>query len=317
MNLRTMAWKLKDGTISLLPRRGRVLQVTVGGHEAFWVNPKWRGDWNVGGDRLWVAPEVAWCWKSLKGLDPDQYVFPKEMDPGHWKPARRGKMFCEVRQQIRLRQFQKRAVLNLAMARSIRAVDLPAAPFFRQHVAYRTDNDLWIRGGLASQPVGLWSLIQVPNGGEMIVPCRAKPVFRAYFNPVAPRLWGFSGRSLRFQINGRDTYKVGVSPDVVTGQMAYVRRVGREFLVIHRTFFPQPWREYCDVPPTALQTQGDAVQIYNDGGALGGFGELEYHSPAIRAEAGDEHVADTNLTVVGLVRDRDWREWKRHWLGER
>ena len=63
--LKTLVWKTSAGTITLLPQRGRVLQVTVAGQDAFWVNPNWTGDWNVGGDRLWVGPEISWFWKKI------------------------------------------------------------------------------------------------------------------------------------------------------------------------------------------------------------------------------------------------------------
>ena len=35
-----ITWKTEDGTLTLLPSRGRVLQVMVDKVEAFWVNPE-------------------------------------------------------------------------------------------------------------------------------------------------------------------------------------------------------------------------------------------------------------------------------------
>ena len=314
MNERLQRWKLKNGTITLWPRWGRVGQVRVGGHDAFWANPTWKGDWNVGGDRLWVSPEVTWYCKSRNKLDSSQYFVPTAMDDGRWETQRRAPGCLEIRQRFTLRHHPARAGVRVEMARCFRIINLPDAPFFSTHVAYHTDNDLWVRSRTVSAPINLWSLIQVPPGGELIIPCRTKPAFRAYFGPLDRRWWSVSGKTIRFRITGQASYKIGVAPDLVTGRIAYARPVGGARLVIYRAFFPQPWRDYCDVPPTALKSRGDAVQAYNDNGKLGGFGEVEYHSPAIDVKRGPSHVSDSCLTVVGLVRDRDWAGWLRQWL---
>jgi len=68
------------------------------------------------------------------------------------------------------------------------------------------------------------------------------------------------------------------------------------------------------VPPTALDTPGDAVQVYNDDGNFGNFGEMEYHTPALVAGAGNDLIQDTNLTVAGFVARSDWDAWQRRWL---
>ena len=55
-----LRWQTDAGAVTLYPSRGRVLQAEIDGERAFWNNPSDAPDWNVGGDRLWVAPEVHW-----------------------------------------------------------------------------------------------------------------------------------------------------------------------------------------------------------------------------------------------------------------
>jgi len=96
--------------------------------------------------------------------------------------------------------------------------------------------------------------------------------------------------------------------------VAYARKVAGEYLVVYRKFFPQPWRLYSDVPMNDLKGPGDALQVYNDDGPLGGFGELEYHSPTIQVGQGNNHIMDSNLTIVGLICENQWQDWLNHWL---
>ena len=67
-------------------------------------------------------------------------------------------------------------------------------------------------------------------------------------------------------------------------------------------------------PLTARGDRGDAVQVYNDGGDLGGFGEMEFHSPALVVGRGNDWLQDSCFTVVGFVPARQWRKWTDHWL---
>lgn len=310
----TIFWRPPGGTLTVMPARGRVVQAEVGGRKAFWTNPDWMGDWNVGGDRLWLAPEVDWHWKTRQAADFAFYEVQAAVDPGAWELVARTRDFCRVRQRSRLRNRHRASEVTVEMARSFTLAELSDAPFFSRWLAYRTDNEVAIVNGTRGQRVGLWSLLQVPAGGEVIVAGAASPGFRTHFGRLPKALLKRSGQEARFEITGRHQYKVGVSPAVLNGRMAYARRLDQAYLVVYRQFFPQPWRGYCDVPMQDLKSPGDAVQIYNDGGEFGGFGEMEYHSPAVEVGRGADRLLDSSLTVIGLVPEGVWAKWRHHWL---
>ncbi len=308
-------WKTGSGSVTLMPERGRVLQVTVSGRKMLWENPGWPGDWNVGGDRLWVSPELAWNWKTLKKVDFTKHSVPKAMDPGKWRLEEYGKGYCRVKRDAVLRHLHRKGKVRLTLARHYTLLEGLDAPLFRKCVAYRTDDELRVRSGIPGQAVGLWSLAQVPAGGTLYIPCRGRASYRDYFTPAPKRLRRKQGHILCFDITGRDQYKIGVSPSMACGTFAYARRSGTSYLVLLRRFFPQPWREYCDVPMSDRSSGGDAVQAYNDGGDFGGFGEMEYHSPALRVGRGTDCLLDSSLTIAGKVSGTAWARWKRYWLG--
>jgi len=312
--MKIIRWKFPDAQLTLLPERGRVLQVTVDGQEAFWTNPNWSGDWNAGGDRLWVAPETAWFWQTRGPVDWSRYAIPATVDPGRWKLVDHAKHCCRVTQRARLRHQTQRAEVDVELSRCFSVVELPVAPFFQSWVAYRTDNELRIRGGTRGQRVGLWSLLQLPAGGRLEFSCRATPAFRVYTGDVPRHYWSHTDRQLTCRITGKHAFKFGLAPELVSGRMAYARPVRGGWLVIYREFHPQPWREYCDRPLTASGDRGDAVQVYNDGGEFGGFGEMEFHSPALEVGRGNDWLQDSCFTVVGFVAARQWGRWSECWL---
>jgi hypothetical protein len=312
--LQPVQWRTPMGKLTLLPERGRVLQVTVGGHAAFWTNSRWSGDWNVGGDRLWVSPETDWHWQTRKRIDWSRYEVPASFDPGGWKAADRQPGYCRVWQRCRIKHQHRAGGVEVEMARSFSRVDLDQAPHFERCLAYHTDNELRVLDGIPGQAVGLWSLAQVPAGGKLLLPCRMSPAFRLYFGAISPALWARSERLATFSITGRHQYKVGLAPALVNGRMIYARRVVGGYLAIVREFHPQPWRAYCDRPMNALAKGGDAVQVYNDGGEFGGFGEMEYHSPAVVVGRGHDLLQDSCLTIIGLIKPSQWRAWNRYWV---
>lgn len=311
---RVVQWNSDSGRMSLLPERGRVLQVALGEHDAFWVNPQWTGDWNAGGDRLWLAPELAWFWQTSKSIDWSRYQVPASVDPGCWRVVAQQPGFCKVQQHCRVRHQQRRGSVEVEVTRAFTQLHLPAQPGLARWVAYQSDTELHVRAGNRGQAVGIWQLLQVPPGGEMLFPCRATPRFRQHFGTIPQSFWKRTGRLFTCRITGDQQFKIGLAPDLVTGRLAYARPVQGGRLVILREFRPQSWRAYCDRPMSAPATQGDAVQVYNDCGAAGGFGEMEYHSPALTVGQGNDHLQDTTLTIVGFVRTDDWAAWRRKWL---
>lgn len=74
------------GEFSVLPSRGRVYALTHRGQEAIW-RPKIIADWNIGGDRLWIAPERDWHWTDISFFDLSNYQVAEAIDPGSWKLA--------------------------------------------------------------------------------------------------------------------------------------------------------------------------------------------------------------------------------------
>lgn len=311
-------WNAAGCRVVLLPSHGRVLQVEVGGDAAYWNNPKWDGEeWNAGGDRLWVGPEQAWFWKSTDSIDVDFWEIQDSMDPGSWKVEVSDEGHCRLRQSVDLEHRHGAGNISIDVTRDFEL--LPLAPEgFSSSICYRNENTLSVKSPSGSSVlISVWPLIQLPNGGELFISTSSDPIYHDYYEPLTePHKKEVEGL-LALRITGDQRYKVGIPASATTGRMAYVRAVGDDALVIYRQFFPQPWLAYCDYPQGLdANTAGDALQAYNDSGAHGGFGEMEYHTPAIDAVDTGASITDSNITIVGLVPLGVLDGWKQDWLVE-
>jgi hypothetical protein len=315
--MQPLTWRDGSGAIVLLPERGRVLQVLVGGHHAFWTPQQAGDDWNVGGDRLWVSPEAAWFWKALERVDFEQYEIPSALDPGRWTLSRDSEGFCEMAQRVVLRHQHSKQLFSFDLARRFSRISLQEPPF-AGCVAYHSENELRLGPGARlespAQSIGLWSLLQVPVGGQMSVGVRPEAAWRDYFTPIQAPMWKLEAGALHLQISGSDQYKIGIAPRSLTGRAAYAREIGGEVLFILRQWEPQPWLSYCDAPLGQLDSEGDALQVYSDPGGAHSFGEMELHAPALRFGEGSNLSVASHFTVAGLAPGGDWNRWRDGWL---
>ena len=309
-------WRDGENAIALLPERGRVLQVEVRGHAAFW-QPQSAEDWNVGGDRLWVAPETAWFWKTLDRVDFTQYEVPPALDPGQWKSVRHETDFCEMTQHVALPHRHKNRTYDFDLTRRFTRVVLKNPPF-SACVAYHSENELDLSASADdAQRIDTWSLLQVPVGGVMSVGVRPDAKWRDYFTPMPRTSWSQERGALHLKINGDEQYKIGLPPEALTGRAAYAREVGDETVIVLRQWEPQSWLSFCDAPMSDLHSAGDALQVYSDDGGAGSFGEMELHAPALRFDAASTRSVASYLTVVGVTTNDEWLAWRDEWLSGR
>lgn len=235
--------------IDLVP--GRVLQVRVGGVDAFWTNPA-ATDWNIGGDRLWLGPERDWFYATGGLAD---HVVPASMDLDAWR----------VDTVLVRRRTGAETVVGITRDVTV-LEDSPG------RVVYETRTSVTVHSG---RPVSAWSILSVPLGGTLELPLTGPLDYHDYLTPIDPARLEVADGVLRLRLTGDTMTKTGLPPSAVAGPLTYT--VGG--LRIKRSFGVHPDQVYCDLP-VGVAGQGDAVQFFEDDGAYGGYAELEHHSPA-------------------------------------
>jgi hypothetical protein len=310
-----LLWKTPSGCISLLPSRGRVLQIEVAGQPCLWNPAEVTAAWNLGGERLWIGPETSWFWKQTAKVDFTQYQVPAGLDPDPWSVAASSTSACEATLQLDLRCPHADRHLRLGLRRRFALIDPRSLSRRDAAVGLAVTTTMEILDGSPDQAADLWSIIQVPVGGRMLMPLTGPSKVRDYFDPCPRTELEERADTFSLKIGGSAMFKVGVGPGRVAGRIAYVRPVGGRWLVLERSFPVHPALPYCDAPLDAQGTQGDAAQFFNDGGKFGVFGEMEHRSPALHRGSGPQTLTETTITTAAWLDPRGLSAWQEEFLG--
>lgn len=327
-------WQAGDGELLVTVPAARILGCSLPGAEGnlFWHNPSLEDPIQVpecfrlpalGGDRLWIAPEAGFIFTDVKKARKDPIThseLPPAMDPGDWRIASAGAGHLRLISQMTLTDRRTGKKVTLNVARQFDLIDRPAGlPKRIRCLSFAIRNELAYLENDPGVGAGTWDLLQLPPTGWLICPTTT-PLRRAqsYFNPFGPRHVKFTSDAVRFLIDGKRRIKMGLPPEHITGRMGYFRKLNRHAVLILRIFHPQPGRPYVDVPLSSNAMMGtDALQAYNDDGTFGGFGEMEYHDPAVITGKEPTSQVGTSVTHVLLGSEKDIRTFGSALLGAR
>lgn len=310
-----------DGTkVLLLPYGGRVLGLYAPGSERnfYWTHPALNSAdtarafyeskaWhNSGGDRTWLAPEVDIFLPDYPKTD--TYFQPRELDPGNYKvvPSKQregeppGEPGVQLINQLTLRLSRSRRDVKLRMAKSIepapnplryeKGLDLNAISY----AGYTQLTSLEMLGDSPQeQPmIGLWNLVQMPHGGELLIPTYSRTEPKIWFGKISNDDLIVGDRLIRYKMRATGEHKLGVRAVATTGRVGYVYGTGVGTTLIVRNFVVNPSGEYVDAPWRDPDDLGYSTQACNVNSALGAFSELEYHIPAIGGKTGRARCDD-------------------------
>lgn len=258
------------------------------------------GDWNVGGERIWIAPEIQYLvrdrsdfWGSIR--------VPEQMDPGQYSLEQPTPHQCRLTQEIRLDAYNLASgQKDLQVHKLIHQVEDP----LRYLSNYEALIDQIVFAGY-EQVVSLsekkidditsevWNLVQLNPGGQLLIPASPHAEYSDYFEPIDGQYQTRYAGHLSLKITGDRRYKVGYKAAHVFGRLAYFNHLeGERAYLIVRNFFNNPAVPYVEEPADWPGRRGHSVHVYNDGGDLGGFGELECNGQTIGGTTGKSSTTD-------------------------
>ena len=209
-----------DGSrLLLLPYGGRVLGLfPAGSDENFlWTHPAFdtstsaeafyqKSDYhNSGGDRTWLAPEIDVCFPGYP--DTAVYRVPTEMDPGNYSVVQTGQTLRLV-SQFTLTLSRSHTEVRGCIGKSWGPAPNPLRydPFWNSltgitYAGYTQQTSLELLTSGNSAWVGLWNLLALPHGGEMLIPTfhRAEP--KIYSGPIDPQDLIVTDHLVRFRMS--------------------------------------------------------------------------------------------------------------------
>jgi len=291
-----------DSEVLLLPHGGRVLGLFAAGDGAnfYWTNPLFKDaakaaaflqsdEWqNTGGDRTWLAPEIDFFFPNY----PNTAVYhqPRQFDAQAYEAVEiRGAPGLRI--EFEIKHAKQVAPIRLRLAKSIQSVANP----LRHEAIWNNLGGVAFAGyGLRTTlefcsapapmvPVGLWHLIQMPHGGEMLLPTYGPARPKIVFGEIPPGdLTALpSGGGARYRMRAKGEQKITLRAVSCTGRAAYRYEAAGAWHLVLRNFSINPSGEYVDAPWADPSDLGYGVQACNVNSDLGSFSELEYHIPAI------------------------------------
>ena len=274
-----------DGRLLISPHGARILACELPGVDG---NLFYNNDANTGGDRLWIAPEVAYYWPSLDKAreDPVKHaITPPQVDPGNYQTEETWDDGIHLTNSFELTDCRDGKQIQLKVHRLISRSDPPVIELTGLKTAsFSITNRVWLQGGDADAVAGAWDILQIPSTGTLICPTTHRVEPTRYYDPFGDKHVQADDTRVRFLIDGQRRIKMGIPAEATTGRMGYYRMVGDIATLIVRIFAPLPGETYVDVPRSAdasVRLGGDCLQAYCDDGTYGDFGEMEYHDPAV------------------------------------
>lgn len=305
-----------DGSRLLLLSYGaRVLGLYAPGSDKnfFWTHPALQTEasaasfyqsdgWhNSGGDRTWLAPEVDVCFPDFP--ERSKYRVPSEVDPGNFavvgagQPARFLSRFTVTLSRSRQ---QVSGVLSKSWGPALNP--LRHEPVWEalgsiQYAGYTQRTSLELEGEVGPAQIGLWNVLALPPGGEVLLPTFVEAEPRIYSGPIAPADLVVTGHLVRFQARGDGIQKIGIRAVASSGRIGYLYPEGNDWALVVRNFVVDPSGVYVDVPWERITSSLDlaySTQACRVNNALGAFCEIEYHAPAIGFGTGRTRSDDTS-----------------------
>lgn len=316
------------GHLIVLERGGRVIGVYCEEHSenTFWVHPQLSDstlahgqyvsgtEWNIGGDRTWISPEVEYNVTDISSFW-DSYHIQKSIDPGQYKLKSNEEGGLTLQQNFVVNAYRTKTQLTLDLKKMINPIPDPLTRMRKldhsisyTYVGYLLNCTLTnLNDGHV--PISLWSLVQLPSGGEIVISTKGKAVVHDFFMPTGPSHLSVRAGEVRFKLDAQSKHKISIKAGYVTGRAGYIRegKDGKFYLLI-RQFYVDPSADYLDVPIHSLSDKGHCVQCYNDNGELGQFGELEYHTPVMEMARGMNVLQDKSQIWCYSGRQEDMQK---------
>jgi len=310
-----------DARIMVLERGGRVFGPFFGdGDGILWASSAWRnpeefrrlladGEWNVGGDRVWIAPEVQFHIQDRTNPENSMRI-PTAVDPGTYRMESLPDV-CVLAQCMALRAYNLAdGMAELHLQKSVRPVANPLRALsgcaelmggvdycgYSQELMLRSLKD----NAISAEA---WNITQIEPSGEILIPATQKAEYADYYEPVDAEHMQLSDQAVRLKASGERRYKVGLKAAHVKGELVYISEAGGIAYLYIKRFFNNPSAPYAEESASLPGVSGFSTHVYNDDGKIGGFAELECNLQPVSGSGERRSSTDTvcNWFFVGQL----------------
>ncbi|NCB01657.1 MAG: hypothetical protein EOM67_05765 [Spirochaetia bacterium] len=284
----------------IVEKGGRILGPFNSSHTGslLWMNQWWDetsnlfSDWNIGGERLWIAPELQYNVTDRSDIQ-NSYSLPREMDPSHYSLKVGIDSSIHLDTEMKLETFiDPKESHNLTIKRRIKPIGNPLKDLIETHSYMK---DLSYSGyshtielesdALYKKMSEPWIIMQVRQGGISIVPTYSKAQIGWYYRPTTKETIVANDRLLIAVHDKENLFKIGLHSTSFTGRVGYLYTKEEPYLII-RNYFVSPHNNYVEEPFSAPKERGYAFHLYNSGVRGAQFGEVESQGASIGGPSG-------------------------------
>jgi len=291
---------------------GRLLGPFYGykGESLLWMNTAWKQktafrrfianrDWNLGGERLWINPELRFFVKSPDRFS-ETYTVQPALDPGHYQLTQNGRSL-HLQQDIHLTDLAANMPKEISIKRRYRAAENPLRYIqslkdipldycgYIQEIELECANP----GEITIEP---WTVTQVNPEGHFIIPYCGDFDCVDYYGNNPEGVQTVHDGYAQLYASGALKYKFGYRSAQTFGRMAYLKPYGDGWQLMIRNYYNDPSMPYCAEPFGELGNRGCSMYFYNDRGGKGGFAEFENSGTPIGIDPEDRKSVSTSST---------------------
>ncbi len=186
------------------------------------------GNWNQGGDRMWIAPEIQYSILDRKDFFGSFRLQP-QMDPGLYKLDQTGSSEWRLAMEISLEaEVLAKGIKELAVERRIHPIDDPLRALRNYEelidgVSYAGYEQIITMKEKKTDDIvsEIWSLLQLNPGGVLLIPAVGCVEQNDYYQPIDDTLETIYSHYVSLKITGNRQYKLGFKAAHVFGRIGY------------------------------------------------------------------------------------------------
>ena len=248
--------------------------------------------WNIGGDRVWIAPEIEFNIRDRAHFR-ETLDTPKSIDPGSYEMTREGE---NVHLRMSLDLVSRNTVtgsMHIDFHRMIHRAEnplrrLPSYEALMEGLSYCGIEEVIRLSGTSSEDVlaESWDLLQIRPKGTLFIPMYEPMRGTDHYEPAGGHEQ-LTENGVTLRITGDSRYKIAYRSAVLTGRFGYLADSDTDSSVLIIICYPNnPSAMYSEEPPLIEGDTGYSIHVYNDDGNSGGFAEMECNMPTIGKPTG-------------------------------
>ncbi|MDD3997036.1 MAG: hypothetical protein PHH86_04915 [Sphaerochaetaceae bacterium] len=306
-----------DSLLLVIQHGGRILGPFASRQSSgmLWMNRAWAspddwntlmkdGYWNLGGERLCIAPELQYHVEE-RTKPSETYRLPASIDPGDYLLTRVDAHTAQLSADVVLKANNfKDGTQHLSVRRTVRAIPNPLRTLHTcselmngiDYFGYSHTVDLSMAKS-SPIPSETWVIMQVPQEGTAIIPAKNNCQIGWYYRPDEKNLINSYPSAITAKMTNGHLFKIGFHAASWMGRSAYVRQLDdKRWSLMIRSNFSNPSSYYLEEPFTSPGETGYAFHLYNSAKSEERFGEIESQGLSIGGLSGKTHSTDEMAT---------------------